>query len=445
MLNKVARYVAEHHLLKPDGHYLIALSGGADSVGMLLIAKELGWNVEAIHCNFKLRGTESDRDEKFCQQLCRKYDVPLHLVHFDTRSYAALHKQSIEMAARELRYNYFEQLSHDLEMDGIFVAHHQDDSVETLLMNLVRGTGVNGLRGIRPVQRWGTLTVIRPLLSVNRHEIEDFLHQRGQDFVTDSSNMVPDVVRNKIRLQVIPLLKTINPAAVDNMAKTAERVDEAAHVYEEVMLSEVERIRQPLAGGVFSAPIAAINCESVLYYLLKDYGFAPAQVEQIYARLHGSSVGTTYSAGNYTLVVDRTHILLGETAENDFSPKRIPEEGNYVFGDDLKLKISRFHRTADFSPSKDADVATLDDETVAFPLTLRAVREGDRFHPFGMKGCKLVSDYLTDRKRSLLEKRRQLVVEDAEGKLVWLVGERTDNRCRITENTQQILLLQISR
>ena len=184
MWSKVERYVEKHKLLKPSELYLVALSGGADSVALLLLLKNAHFNVHAAHCNFRLRGEESDRDEAFCVELCQRLGVELHRAHFDTREYAELHKVSIEMAARELRYKWFEQLRQDIGAAGICVAHHRDDSVETVLLNLVRGTGLRGLTGIQP--RNGN--ILRPLLCVSRAEIEVFLAEKGQKYVTDSTN-----------------------------------------------------------------------------------------------------------------------------------------------------------------------------------------------------------------------------------------------------------------
>ena len=210
---------------------LVALSGGADSVCLLMAMKRLGYAIEAIHCNFHLRGAESDRDEEFCKSLCEREQIPFHTVHFDTKTYAEVHKISIEMAARELRYNYFEQLRKAIDAEAILVAHHMNDSVETLLMNLIRGTGIHGLQGIKP--RNGN--IIRPLLCVSRKEIVEWLGEIGQDYVTDSTNLEDDVTRNKLRLNIIPLLEEINPAASENIAKTALRMVEAGKVFDDSM------------------------------------------------------------------------------------------------------------------------------------------------------------------------------------------------------------------
>lgn len=203
-IQKVREYIQDQHLLTSTKElYLVALSGGADSVALLLSLRALGYQVEACHCNFHLRGEESNRDEQFCVKLCERLAIPLHRIHFDTRSYATLHKESIELAARNLRYRYFEQLRQDMNAEGICVAHHRDDSVETVLINLVRGTGINGLTGIS--SRNGN--ILRPLLCVNKEEILAYLEEKNESYITDSSNLVDDVVRNKIRLRILPLLK----------------------------------------------------------------------------------------------------------------------------------------------------------------------------------------------------------------------------------------------
>jgi len=212
MVEIVRQFIERQHLLDRQGLHLAAVSGGADSVCLLLVLKALSYRVEAVHCNFHLRGDESQRDEAFVKRLCQQTGTELHLTHFDTTTYAELHHVSIEMAARELRYHYFEQLRHDIGADTICVAHHQDDSAETILMNMVRGTGLRGMQGIQP-QRGH---IVRPLLCVDRKQIEEWLKQRGQDYVTDSTNLVPDIVRNQLRLNVIPQLEKACPQAKAN-------------------------------------------------------------------------------------------------------------------------------------------------------------------------------------------------------------------------------------
>ena len=298
MWSKVDAYINKYKLLNTNDLYLVALSGGADSVVLLSLLKEHGFNVHAAHCNFRLRGAESDRDEAFCVDLCRQLDVELHRVHFDTRTYADLHKVSIEMAARELRYRWFEQLRQDIGAAGICVAHHRDDSVETVLLNLVRGTGLRGMTGIQPRNGY----ILRPLLCVSRTEIEAFLAERGQKYVTDSTNLEADVLRNKVRLQVLPLLCELNPAVSENIQRTAENLGEAQEVLDAILdnykdsnvleLSELEKYG---------------SSECIVFEWLRNYGFNGSQVRQI---LNADSGGIVHSEQGFDVLKDRTRLIV---------------------------------------------------------------------------------------------------------------------------------------
>lgn len=442
MLNKVADFIRRHQLLSFDKLQLVAVSGGADSVALLLALQQMGYRVEAVHCNFHLRGDESNRDEAFVRQLCEEKAIQLHLIHFDTKTYAELHKVSIEMAARELRYRYFEQLRKDIGAETVCVAHHRDDAVETLLMNLLRGTGIHGLTGIRP--RNGH--VVRPLLGISRHDIEDYLDSIGQSYVTDSSNLVNDVVRNKVRLDVLPLLQTINPRAAENISKTAQRLSEAERVFNCSMESAKKRV---CPQGVVDAShdgsidIQALlqepSPEYVLFELLSPLGFSPDSIEQIAARLDSPS-GRVFYSDSHELVFDRDWLLVQKRQPLP-SPLRVPETGTYIYGEQ-KVRVELVEGV---EVSREADMATLDAALVSFPLTVRPVHDGDRFVPFGMTGSRLVSDFLTDKKVSLFEKRRQLVVTDAHNTIIWLVGHRTDNRFRISDTTSTTLRLSFAK
>ena len=451
MLNrKVETFIRQQHLLQSDGRYLVALSGGADSVCLLLLLKQLGYFVEAIHCNFHLRGEESDRDELFCKNLCAEKQIPLHLVHFDTREYAQLHKVSIEMAARQLRYHHFASLCHDLGFDGVCVAHHQDDVAETVLMNLIRGTGIKGLSGIKPkIQqrlRVGAkagipipLTVIRPLLCVTRDEIEHFLKEIGQDYVTDSTNLVPDVLRNKIRLQVLPLLDEIAPSASRNIVETAENVAFAEEFLDQAVSGMMEELKEE-----GSIPVSKIKSEYLLFRILSGYGFTSVQIKQIYAQLDAPT-GTEFRSESHILVFDRGRLLIEEVEKNPFHEMRIPEEGTYILDETAKLRMERMPKPEGFEIPRSSDVIAVDADRLQMPLTVRLPKEGDRFTPFGMQGSKLVSDFLTDQKLSLLEKRRQLIILDSTGRILWVVGLRPDNHFRITDSTRTILRLTIEK
>lgn len=441
MIQRVAGYIARHRLLDKTKRHLVALSGGADSVCLLLMLKELGYDVHAVHCNFRLRGAESDRDEEFCKELCDGIGVELHLTHFDTRAYAELHKVSIEMAARELRYAYFEQLRVALEAEDIVVAHHRDDNVETLLMNLVRGTGIHGLEAIKP--RNGR--VIRPLLCISRSEIELFLRQHEQAYVTDSTNLVDDVVRNKIRLNVIPMLESINPAARANICRTIEHVAEAVRMLDDTAEQAIRSITDVRDGRVFldrRGLLALPSPEYVLFTFLSNYGFTPAQAEQVYANL-SAQTGRAWSSATHVIAADRDSLIVEPRTDEEREGKVLvmPESGTYIYKENTKMAVSVSERTEDFSVSKAPLCVTLDADRISFPLTLRRVGQGDRFQPFGMRGSKLVSDYLTDRKRNYFERKRQMVVEDASGRIIWLVGERASQLASCSDDTIKILTL----
>lgn len=457
---KVSKYIQRHHLLKHDGRYIVALSGGADSVALLCILDALGMNISAAHCNFHLRGEESNRDEQFCVDLCRKMGIPLSRIHFDTQEYAQLHKVSIEMAARELRYRYFAQLAQDLEADGICVAHHRDDNVETLLLNLLRGSGIDGLAGIAPQNG----NILRPLLCISRQDILQYLQQRAQDYVTDSTNLEDDALRNKIRHHVIPLLQTLNPAASDNIALSAKYVRQACEMLSAVGSSQHQedtaKAENPQADTLYINKVEVMKAASpefMLHHQIGSYGFHGDCIDSIIEAMEGKDggVGKVWKSNDYILAIDRDCLLITslhhlEACQQERS-FRIPEEGNYHLGNgnlghekgNLKIRIKRYEKTPDFQPSKSAHRITLDAEKVNFPLVYRRTETGDRFQPFGMKGSKLVSDYLTDRKRSYLQKLGQHVIADRDGDIIWLVGERTSEKTKVTEQTQTILEIEI--
>ena len=277
MLKKIAHFIAQQKLLEKDKKYIVALSGGTDSVCLLLVLQKLGYDIEAAHCNFKLRGEEADRDEQFCIELCKKYDIKIHLVHFDTNFYAISHKISIEMAARELRYTYFENLRRDICADAVCVAHHQNDCAETVILNLIRGTGIQGLAGIQPKRD----NIIRPLLCVSRDEIERFLKEEGQEYMTDSTNLDDLYVRNKIRLNIIPMMEKINSAAVQNIMKTAIRINEANKVFNHSIEETSSRVSE-LSDDTLVIDISKLkkelSTEYTLFNLLRNYGFNPDQI-----------------------------------------------------------------------------------------------------------------------------------------------------------------------
>lgn len=450
ILQQVAGFIARNQLLAADNKYIVALSGGADSVALLLIMKALGYDVEAAHCNFHLRGKESERDENFCVSLCESLGVILHRIHFDTLTYAQLHKVSIEMAARDLRYSYFEQLRRDINADAICVAHHKDDNVETILLNLVRGTGMNGLTGISPRNGF----ILRPLLCIGREDILEYLEVENQDYVTDSSNLVDDVQRNKIRLNVLPLLENVNPAVKDNILTMARWIAEASTIVEasldEAKAKAVSSLSvgaknhdaKPTVNDLFSVDISKIeeypSAEYLLWDILKDYGFNSSQVALVADNLHATT-GTSWLSSSHELTLDRGRLILTPLDKEEGRQMRIPEAGTYVYTELCKLKIEQKEINENYTISRSSDKVCLDALKVKFPLMIRRVARGDRFVPFGMKGSKLVSDFLTDQKVALPLKRRQLVVADASGNILWVVGKRLDGRFAVSPCSKSVV------
>lgn len=436
-LGRIRDYISTNGLLKKDGKYIAALSGGADSVALLRILLTLGYKVEVAHCNFQLRGMESDMDERFSKELCGKLNIPIHVIHFDTKTYANLHKVSIELAARELRYRYFESLRKDINANATCVAHQQDDNAETVLINLTRGTGLKGLTGIAP----RNTHVVRPLLCVGRKEILGYLESLGQEYVTDSSNLIDDITRNKVRIDVIPLLESINPSAKANINRAARRLSEVSKIVADSMLKAVEHVSTKTKTGISISLIKlkeVVSIEYTLFYILSDYGFSPTQIEQIAGHIDANP-GKEWNSKTHIAIIDRGQLLV-EGIEIE-KPRRliIPECGSYLYSETCKIKIETIKIGTSFEVSMVQDRVCLDAEKVAFPLTLRRVRVGDRFVPFGMNGSKLVSDYMTDRKMTVLDKRKQLVVVDSSGNIVWLVNQRPDNRYRITQGSEHAL------
>ena len=359
---KVAQYINRKQLLQPTDKVLVALSGGADSVALLRLLQASGYDCEAAHCNFHLRGAESDRDEAFVRQLCVKQQVPLHTVHFDTARTAEERHISIEMAARELRYGWFEEIRQKINADAIAVAHHQDDSVETLLLNLIRGTGINGLRGIRPKNGH----IVRPLLCLERKEIISYLNRIGQDYVTDSTNLLDEYTRNKIRLNLLPMMQEINPSVKESILNTAEHLDSASAIYKQGINDGIKRVRT--AEGIcierlMQEPAPA----TLLFEILYPLGFNTAQIGDIYRSLEGQP-GKIFTSEHWCIVKDREYLLI-EAHRQPIQPALAMEE--YAF-------------TPDFVIPRDKNTACFDADKLTHPLLLRPWRQGDSFIPFGI-------------------------------------------------------------
>lgn len=421
---RVIQYIEKEHLFSSNDKILVALSGGADSVALLCVLHTAGYPCEAAHCNFHLRGEESNRDELFVRQLCRKYGIHLHTIDFNTTQYATEKRISIEMAARELRYNWFEKIKKECKANVIAVAHHQDDSVETMLLNLIRGTGITGLLGIRP--RNGA--IVRPLLCINREEIIRYLQQIGQDFVTDSTNLEDEYTRNKIRLHLLPLMQEINPSVKNSLIETSNYLNDVATIYNKVIDETKKKIITP-EGIRIDALLDAPTPETLLFETLHPLGFNSAQIKDIASSLHGQP-GKQFISKEWRVIKDRNLLLLESIR---------PEDGTTL---PYQLIKEEREYSPDFQIPRDKKTACFDADKLTEEIHCRRWRTGDTFIPFGMKGRKKVSDYLTDRKFSISQKERQWVLCCGE-RIAWLIGERTDNRFRIDETTKRVIIYKI--
>ena len=429
---KVERFIQRHGLLTGKRLVLVGLSGGADSVALLGVLVRLGYPCRALHCNFHLRGAESDRDEAFARQFADSLGVPFVKVDFDTRGYAAIHQESIEMAARSLRYRWFEEQRQAFNAEAIAVAHHRDDSVETLLMNLLRGSGIRGLGGIRP--RNGQ--VVRPLLAVSRAEIEEWLQTQGWDYVTDSSNLSDAYTRNFIRLRVLPLLEQLNPAARETIARSAAHLSAAEQLY----AYTVEEARKAVFITANSLSIEALmrypSPETLLYEWLRPLGFSRIVVGELFESLTGLSGKQFYSA-THQVLKDRDRLYIAPLQEpSAWQPIEIPVATGELT-QPLHLSFQLMERTSDFQLERASDAAYFDAEKLPGRLTLRLPQTGDWFVPFGMRGRKKLSDYFADQKMNRWEKLRQPLLCAGES-IVWVVGRRTDDRFRVGEETKMI-------
>lgn len=419
---KVSRFIEEKHLFTRQSRILVALSGGADSVALLHILLRLGYSCEAAHCNFHLRGDESLRDQHFVEALVRSLNIPLYIAHFDTAEYAAKHGISIEMAARELRYDWFEALRQLRQADVIAVAHHRDDSVETFLLNLIRGTGIKGLRGIQPVNG----RIVRPLLPVSRQELLQYLADLNQSYVTDSTNLQDEYTRNKIRLNLIPLLEEINPSVSSTIAETADRLSDISQIYRAAIKEACHRVKIDEYRISIPALLNEMSPQAVLYELLYPLGFNSAQIRDIFSALKGQS-GKKFYTDDKVLLCNRDELIWKKRGEIEVVPV---------------LRQELLFRNDQFVIPDDASIACLDADRVNKDLVLRKWQAGDRFVPLGMKGFKKVRNYLRDKKYSLFQKESQYVVCSGDD-IVWLVGERIDNRFCVRPETTRILVLRV--
>ena len=433
MKEQIQQYIIQHQLLSGEKPVVVGISGGADSVALLHILVSLGYKCIAAHCNFNLRGDESSRDEQFTTDFTQRLQVPLCKISFETNKYAQENRLSVEMAARELRYRWFEELLNTYDADAVAVAHHRDDSVETLLINLTRGSGLTGLTGIKPKNG----NVVRPLLCVSREDIYAYIENNGLEYVTDSSNSSDIYTRNFIRLKVIPLLEEINPSVKASLARTANHLYDASLIYNH-SIEEARKVITQNNRLSISALLSFPAPATILYEMLKPYGFSRTVCESIFTVLDKDS-GKIFYSSTHRLLKDRSDLLIDVLSGEDNRAYLINlEDDNVDLPVELKPEIVVIKES--YQIEKDKKFAYFDFDKLSFPLVLRHWQEGDWFVPFGMKGKKKVSDYFSDKKFSLFDKEKTWLLCSGQD-VIWIVGERTDNRYRIEKTTKRVLKL----
>lgn len=417
--------------------YLLAISGGADSVALLDVCASLGYDFIIAHCNFNLRGEESLRDEMYVRDLAKKYKKPIYVVSFDTINYSEVNNCSIEMAARDLRYNWFNELLIEHKCEYILVAHHMGDVVETALINLIRGTGIKGLKGISQIND----KVVRPLLDYSKDDILKYLKSRNIDFCDDSSNFETDYTRNKIRLNIIPEFEKINPSFKRTMYENTKRFSEIEVFFNERVQEVLNDITSYSADRILISIEKLKNTNAkntVLYELLKRYGFNNLLVDEIISSLDSLS-GKYFDSKSHRLVKDRDSLILYKLS--DLSNKE------YIFDSSIDIPINisvKLFKADDYSIKRDKNIACFDAEKVNMPLKLRKWKQGDYFFPFGMKGRKKkLSDFFADNKFSLKDKEDCWLVCSGD-RIIWIVGYRGDDNSKITSSTRNILELKYS-
>lgn len=430
ILNTVKNYIEKQGLLKPDNKVIVGLSGGADSVVLLSILHTLGYECLAAHCNFHLRGEESDRDEQAAARLALMLPVPFFKQDFDTYSVAKERKISIEMAARDLRYEWFEDLRERNEADAIAIAHHSNDSIETLFLNLIRGTGIAGLTGIKPQS--GRL--VRPLLCISKTDVLQYAKAENLPFVTDSSNEQDNFTRNKIRHQVLPLLQSINPGLDSSLLRTMEHLNEVEKIYRSQVQEVKEKVFDPVSQSIYIPFLLATpSPEAILFEILKEYGFRKEVVQSIFQSMDSQS-GKEFYSRYYRLVKDRDRFLLLSVEQKRQHPVF------YLNQDDREIKfpfpVKMYIQEGKAEIIRDKNTASLDFNRLKFPLTLRKWQPGDKFIPLGMSGFQKLSDFFNNNKFSKPEKENTWILLSG-NELVWIVGHRIDNRFKINEQTEK--------
>ncbi|PID87869.1 MAG: tRNA lysidine(34) synthetase TilS [Bacteroidia bacterium] len=439
LTKEVQKFIERHSLFESNSKILVAISGGADSIALAHLLARAGYSLLLAHCNFGLRGKDSDADEQYVSEFAKKMNLPFFCKRFSPEDFLQRKKMSVEEAAREMRYAWFEKLRREQKCDRIATGHHLNDAIETFFINLTAGTGIRGLKSI-PVKNG---YIVRPVLCAKRADIEAYCQKNELDFRTDNSNFDSVFVRNKFRHTLLPLFSQINPAFEDTMIRNLNIFREIHNVYSEWIQEFSKKIISHKDDCLYIAIQKLEQStapQSVLFEVLHPYGFNGKQCEEILRNLKGRQSGKIFHSKSHKLLKDRDFLIVKEKKETGENSRKIYPKTPHT---DLpvKFKIETVSNTLSNIDFKDKNVAYFNPELLDFPLTLRTARAGDRFHPFGMKGRKLVSDFYTDIKLNQFEKENTYLLLSG-GKIAWIVGLRTDDRFKITPQCKEVIRIE---
>ncbi len=431
MLDRFNLHIKKTMPFLHEAKILIAISGGLDSVMLVHLCHQLKLNITLAHCNFNLRGAESDTDETFVIALANQLDLEIFTQHFDTENHAKQQKLSIQMAARELRYNWFSDLAEDLKFDYILTAHHADDNLETVLINLTRGTGLNGLIGIPEVNG----NIVRPLLPFSREELEMYASDNRIEWREDSSNTSDKYLRNKLRHHVIPVLKETNPELLSNFRQTISNLKDTVDIVDDGIKAFTENAVEGETDNYIQFKISEFkelsNPKAYLYELFSGYGFS--EWNDVTNLLDAQS-GKQLFSKTHRLLKDRNHLILTEIPSESLNSFEIRENDLHF---NMPLGQLVFEK-ADTPIKTDSTSIFVDKDTLTFPLNLRQWQEGDVFYPSGMDGKKKLSKYFKDEKLSLVDKENIWLL-CSKGAIVWVIGKRGDERFKVRDKTTNIV------